>query len=70
MWLHYDSDNKVAYITNKGSSYMNYFYLNEAGATPELIKLDKFKRKETISQTFFLPKKVVDCSKNEIGRAI
>ena len=70
MWLHYDSDCKIAYITNKGSAYMNYFYLNEAGESPELIKLDKFKRKETISQTFFLPKKVVDCNKNEIARAV
>ena len=49
---------------------MKYFYLNETGESPELILLDKFKRKETISQTFFLPKKVVDCSKNEVMRAI
>ena len=70
MWLHYDSDCKVAYLTNKGSAFMNFFYMNESGAEPELVKLDQFNRKETISQTFFLPKNVVDCSKNEVMRAV
>jgi len=70
MWCNYDHDNKLVYLTNKGSSFMNYFYLNEAAATPELIPLDKFSRKETIIQTFFLPKSTVDCNKCEINRAI
>ena len=49
---------------------MNYYYLNESGEKPELIVLDKYKRKETILQTHFLPKKVINVKKNEIARAI
>ena len=70
MWLDYDPTNKVVYITNKGSSTMQNYYLNESAAAPELVPLLKFKRTETLTQVFFLPKICLDCDENEIAKTI
>lgn len=44
MWLHFDYDTNVAFITNKGASYVNLFYLNESDKSgkPTFYPLDKY----------------------------
>ena len=48
MFLHYDYDTHVAFVTNRGASYMSLFYLNEkhASGKPTFIPLDKYKRND------------------------
>ena len=70
MWSHFDHAQNLLYLTYKGCSFMNFYYLNEAKAEPELVKIGKFSRAETIIQTFFLPRHLVDCNKSEIARAL
>ena len=68
--MHYDPDSRVLYITNRGSSFMQYFYLDDSGGAPEAKAIDKFQRKESIQQTFFLPKRYVSCGNNEMARCL
>jgi hypothetical protein len=44
MWLHFDYDTNVAFVTNKGASYISIFYLDEShkSGLPTLIPLDKY----------------------------
>ena len=70
MYLHFDYDINVAFVSNKGSSFMSLFYLDESHTSgkPTMIELSKYKRPDnaTILQTFFMQKRYVDCNNHEL----
>ena len=53
MWLHYDYDTNIAFITNKGASYISIFYMNESDKSgkPTMYALDKYQRKDRATLT-------------------
>jgi hypothetical protein len=46
MYLHLDYDINVAFVSNKGSSFMSMFYLDESNTSgkPTLVEVGKYKR--------------------------
>lgn len=51
MYLHLDYDINVAFVTNKGSSFMQSFYLDESHTSgkPTLVEMTKYKREDNKS---------------------
>ena len=48
MFLHFDSDTNVAFISTKGNTTLQYFYLDESSKVgkPTLIECGKYMRKD------------------------
>ena len=70
MQAHFDSDNNILYLVNKGSTKVQFFFLNRASGTPDLAALDSYAGKDNQIDWYFLSKRCVDINKNELCRGI
>lgn len=65
--LHYDDSINTLYVTDKGSrTWHQWYYTDSNGA--KFTKIDTSNNKENTVGMYFLPKKDVDVSKNELNR--
>ena len=65
--LHYDDDINTLFVTDKGSrSWHTYYYTDNGG--PKFDKIEDSNNKENTIGMYFLPKRYVDVSKNELNR--
>ena len=70
-FTHYDDASKILFIVNRGSSFINMFHLDqESTSLPQLASCDKHNDGKDAQSVHFMPKRYVDCSKNEIVRAL
>ena len=66
--LHYDDDNNTLYVVDKGSrSWHTHYYTDNNG--PLFTKIEDSQNKENTIGFYFLPKRIMDVSKNELNRA-
>jgi len=66
--LHYDDDNNTLFVIDKGSrSWHTHYFTDNNG--PEFKLMEDSMNKENTIGFYFLPKRIVDVSKNELNRA-
>jgi coronin-1B/1C/6 len=70
MQAHFDSDNNILYLVNKGSTKVQFFFLNRTSGTPDLTPMDTYAGKDNQIDWYFLGKRCVDINKNELCRGI
>jgi WD40 repeat protein len=70
MQTHYDRYSGMFYVVNRQQTFTQFFHFEDLGGPPELTPFDKFVGKENTIFMYFMPKKCVDFTKNEINRAI
>ena len=70
MQAHFDSDNNLLYLVNKGSTKVNFFFLDKKSGTPALMALDSYTCKTNHVDWYFLSKRCVNINKNELCRGI
>lgn len=73
VFTHYDATNNLFFVTNKGSTFTQFFYFSESGektSKPELVPLGQYNAKDGTQYFYFLPKHCVDPLNKEILRGL
>jgi len=65
--LHYDDTINTLYVIDKGSRTWHQWYYTDNGE-PKFSKIDTSNNKENTVGMYFMPKKDIDVSKNELNR--
>jgi len=68
--MHFDGDNEIMYVQNKGQAIVQFYYCQNASSNPKMDLLMNFKARTNTVYNYFMPKKHLDFMSNEIARTI
>jgi hypothetical protein len=66
--LHFDDDNNTLFVVDKGSRSWHTHYFTDNNGPAFTLMEDAMNKENTIGM-YFLPKRIMDVSKNELNRA-